>query len=162
MEMTIENYDLLRITEEFLNKQNTGLGDGKFRYILYGKTITPKKINTIRKKYAAFEDLTELPILIIDDTVFRSASRSILLTNIAVYYRLYPITNELPIKGSIRLSEITAIEIECLKKTANLMVNLTRVAHLSVFSRKWPGILEANVLNELFKLYMEYLHPHGT
>ncbi len=159
MEMMIENYELLRITEGFLDKQDTGVGVGNFARILYGNKIDKKRIKKIREKYATYDIQTEVAMLLVDDTVFGSASRGFLLTNCALYYHLYPVKNGLPIKGSIRLSEIKGIKIECLEKTSNLMVNGQRVAHLSAFSQKWPGILEANVLNELFKLYMEYLYP---
>lgn len=141
------------------SKQKTGVGIGNFSRILYGKKINQKKINTVRTKYAAYDIHNELPILLVDDTVFASASRGFLITNCTLYYHLYPIENGLPIKGSIKLSSISEMQIECLEKTSNLMVNNERIAHLSAFSQKWPGILEANVLNELFKLYMEYLHP---
>lgn len=155
----MENYGLLTITNDFLCKQDIGTGIGKFCGILYGKKLIPKKIKNIRKKYAAYDVDSEVPILIFDDTVFGSARRGFLLTNRALYYHLFPVKNGLPIKGSIRLSSITEVQIECLEKTSNLTVNNERIAHLSAFSLKLPYVLEANVLNELFNLYMEYLHP---
>lgn len=158
----MENCHLLKITEEFLSKQDIGIGIGNYCGILYGKKINHRKIKTIRKKYAAYDIYSEIPVLLFDDTVFGSVSRGFLLTNRALYYHLYPVKHGLPIKGSINLINITEMRIECLEKTSNIIVNNERVAHLSAFSQKWPGILEANVLNELFNLYMDYLHPEQS
>jgi len=149
----MENKILIKTVEEyFANIQ------GKYANFDYGEHIPTNKLNVIRKLYAPYNGEIEKPLLLIDDTVFRSAKKGILLTNMNLYYRLYAGRKIKGIHvGRVALNFNTSIEIKLGHKGSDLVINGDIVAFTTAFGLGGINEKEGKIINRLFELLAQVL-----
>lgn len=111
----------------------------------YGKLIPIRKINNSRRLYAHINPDIEIPLILLDDTFFRSGKIGILVTDQNIFYRLKNKRNGVMKTGKFPLSEIKAFSIVPALKGSNLIVNNQVVAYIRVYFQK----NEAEILNRI-------------
>jgi len=125
----------------------------------YGRLIPLRKLKNARKLYASYDTEKEFPLLLVDETFFRSAKKGILLTNLHLYYRLYTKRGRNEIKkGKLPLNQITTIYIDIGRMGSDLMINNKKEAFTTAFGVDEPKKTEAKVLNSLFKLIISSIN----
>ena len=122
----------------------------------YGKLIPLRKLKNARKRYAYYDDEKEHPLILIDDTFFRSGKKGILITNLHIFYRLYTKcgSNEIK-KAHIALSDIKNIYINIGRQGSDLIINNKKEAFTTAFGIDSFKRTEAEILNKLFALLIE-------
>ncbi|MEN6327369.1 MAG: hypothetical protein ABFD18_14350 [Syntrophomonas sp.] len=152
----MENENLLMIINDFLKKNPPPY----FSFDI-GGNIPHRKLKNVHKTYASYDMYEEKPIILIDDTVFRSAKLGMLVTNKHLFFRLKSDLNSWTIKNdNIPLNEINQLKIRAFNKGSNLFINGTKTAYISAFGSKGFQRREKDILNSLFEIIIEAL-PHS-
>lgn len=124
----------------------------------YRKRIPLRKLKNARNRYAPYDDDKEHPLLLIDDTISRSAKKGILITDLHIFYRLYARGGSTEIKkGCIALNDINNIYIDIGRQGSYLMINNKKEAFTTAFGVDGFKRTEAEILNKLFGLLIESL-----
>lgn len=153
----MENEFLIRIVDEYFEDIPRPYANFE-----YGKYISLRKLKNVRKLYVPFNLEKEKPLLLIDDTVFASAKKGILLTNENLYFRLFSGRN---VKGMniacVPLKEISNLTIKIGKKGSDLIVNGNKVAFTTAFGIGGVNEKEGKIIETLFELLISSLHNNG-
>jgi hypothetical protein len=122
----------------------------------YGEFISSRKLENARKHYARYDSNEEQPLLLIDETFFRSAKRGLLLTDASLYFRLKPDyrSNSVIVK-KISLHEIDKLYFDLIKVGSNLIVNEKKIAYSTAFGNHNFKKVESEIINKLFKIILE-------
>ena len=152
----MENGELIIIVNNFFKKNPP-----PFYSFDYGELISNRKLKNARKLYAPYDPEKERPILVIDDTFFKSARRGMLLTNKNLYFRFrenfskwHLTTQQIPLK------QIFTLNIQISSNASILLINGKKVASILVFGNKGFMKTESEVLNELFILFLKSVHEN--
>jgi hypothetical protein len=128
-----------------------------------GEDIPFRKLKNVCKIYASYDISEEKPIILIDDTFFRSAKLGMLITNKHLFYRLKSDLNSWAIKNDkIPLSEIKEVKIKAFNKGSNLFINGKKIAYISAFGTKGFQQKETDILNSLFEIIINALLSEGV
>lgn len=144
----MENEFLFNLVDEYFDK-NPGI----YFSFDYQKLIPNRKLKNAIKLYAPYNKEEEIPILLVDDTLFRSAKFGLLVTNTHIYFRLREDFSKRDIRlSSMLLSEIYSIKIKTHDKGADLLVNERKVGIFRVLEAWKSKQTEADILNKLFEI----------
>lgn len=128
----------------------------------FGKNIPLRKLNTARKIYAPYNSKNEQAILLIDDTVFSSAKRGILLTDKNLFFRLYSDHGSKEIRdGKILLNDLIEFHIDLRMSGSNVIVNGNKVGFTTALGLDDLSKKEAKLLNRFFDLLLKSVHSSG-
>ncbi|HNX28717.1 MAG TPA: hypothetical protein PKN87_04805 [Syntrophomonadaceae bacterium] len=147
------NESLIEIVERYFEKIPRPYANYE-----YGRFISQRKLNNAQKLYAPYDNEKERPLLLIDDTIFKSAKEGILLTNENIYFRLSIRRGILKTTiNCIPLKEITDISFELGKKGSDLIVNGKKVAFTTAFGIGGLEEKEGKIINRLFEIMIDSL-----
>lgn len=144
---------LMDLAEEYFQKNNPGGKKWSYQYIFYAPFIAPEKLRSAMQAYADFDPQQEKPILLMDDTLFGSAQKGLIITDRALYYNL-----SVSFSGSdgidrVELKNIESFTVEIKTLGANLLVNGVQFGYttsLNSMNRK-----EGIILQELMRLFIK-------
>lgn len=119
----MRNENLLLLGEDLFDKNNPGGKLWGYSYIYFGQFIPDEKLKSAKQSFAKYNENIEIPILLLDDTLFGSSASGFLITNLNFYYKL-----SLKFSGStamniIPLSNIQSFSIQVKLIGANLFIN---------------------------------------
>lgn len=149
----MENDFLIEIIKNFFNENPP-----PYFAFDYSNKIPFRKLKTARKLYAKYNETKEIPLLLIDDTFFRSAKLGLLMTNSNIYFRLLEDYNKGGIRiGNVSLKKISNIDIRTHNKGADLFINEKKVGFFRVLEAWGTKQTEADILNKLFEILIQKL-----
>jgi hypothetical protein len=154
----MENEVLFEISDNYFEKLNTGPREWNFFSFAYGIYIPIKKLLNAYNTYAPYDLEMERPLILVDDTLFRSAKIGVLLTNTRLFYRLIDKVGGTCKKNSLPLNEINQLYIDLYKRGSNLVINGKKVGIMRAFGMDDFKKRDAKILNNLFDLYLNALH----
>jgi len=150
----MENESLLGIVNSFF-QNNTQ----RCFFIDYGEFMSLRKLKNAKRRYANYNKDKEIPLLLVDDTFFRSAKKGILLTNSYLYYRLYSKRGSSVIKkGKFPINKITNLYLNIGRMGSELVINNQKEAFTTAFGIDEPKKTEGEILNRLFDLIFKSLN----
>jgi|LSQX01.1.fsa_nt_gb hypothetical protein len=149
----MDNEFLIEIVEKYFEENPR-----PYAIFEYGRFISLRKLNNAQRLYAPYNREKERPLLLIDDTIFRSAKQGILLTNENIYFRLSIGRDKWGLtSGCIPLKDIKDISIEIGKKGSDLIVNGKKAAFTIAFGIGGIEEKEAKIINKLFEIITDSL-----
>jgi len=144
----MDNHSMLGIIDEYFK-----INPPPYFSFDFGKLIPLRKLKNAKKLYAQYDEEKEQPLLLIDDTFFRSGKKGILITNLHLFYRLYSKRGNTEIKkAQFSLNEITSLYIDIGRMGSNLIINKNKEAFTIAFGVDEPKKTEAEILNKLFEM----------
>lgn len=152
----MENQSLINIVDEYFETNPS-----PYFAFDYGNQISLKKLKNVGKLYADFNSDIEAPLLLVDDTNFRSAKKGVLITTSNIFYRLYVKRGSYAVgTDQIVLNDVEEMRIDIHKGRggSDLLVNGIQVGFMIAFGDTKLKKHEAETLNKLFELIIKSLH----
>ena len=149
----MDNEFLIEIVEKYFEENPR-----PYAFFEYGKFISLRKLNNAQRLYATYNREKERPLLLIDETVFGSAKRGVLLTSTNIYFRLFVSRGILKTTiNCIPLEDITDMSFELNKKGSDLIVNGKKAGFTTAFGIGDVKEREGKIINKLFGLITDSL-----
>ena len=127
-----------------------------------GNKIPIKKLKNISKLYAFYDSNTEEPLILIDDTLLRSAKLGVLITTSHLFYRLLIKRDSRVVDtGRIPIINIKELRIDIYKRGSDLVVNGKKIGFMVAFGVDDFKRTEAEILNRLFEQLINSLHSNS-
>lgn len=154
-----ENSHLYDFTEQYFKENN--VGHRKWNYFrFYANEFIPiKMLENARRAYARYETDKEIPILLIDDAVFYRGKRGMLITNINIYYRLFPVdVKNSNGTGKIQLNDTEKMVLLKIMNRAWVLINNHKVGTLASVGGPPEGRI--GILNDYFGKLLQAIHQN--
>jgi hypothetical protein len=154
-----QNSHLYDFTEQYFEENNKEPWKWNFFGFYVNKFIPPKKLEKARRVYASYNIKEEIPLMLIDDTVLFNSKRGMLITNVRIYYRLYPVDLKGPnVMGKIELKDTKEMVLTKFMDRAWVLINGHKVGVLIGVGGPPEGRIE--ILNDYFDKLLQEIHQN--